>query len=195
MMRTDQSHLARRPDLIERALFLQAANWRDQGQWARIVADLFTAMTLRVPGGRFLMKTPYLGQALGVVIEKRFAPSTAPYVVYGGRKNKTKTASFVDPEQRVVANGGCNLMESFYQRYFDSEFAPQTLQQPVHLAWAVSDRSHYFSHKQGLLEHFRDAEYSEHTRCGHHFDVEEPALNAKLIRDLAARTAASRGMW
>ncbi len=185
---------AKRPDLVERALFLQAANWRDQYRWSRIVADAFTLMTLRVPGGRYLMKTPYLGQALGVAIETKFAPSTAPYVVYRGKKDKAKTASFVEPEQRVVANGGCNLMETFYQRFFDSDFAPRTLEQPVHLAWAVSDRSHFFSDRRGLLEYFRDAEYSEHTRCGHHFDVEEPQLNAKLLRDLASRRSATRAV-
>ncbi len=178
---------AKRSDLVERALFMQAANWRDQRRWSRIVADAFTFMTLRLPGGRFIMKTPYVGQALGVVIEKNFAPNTAPYVVYQGHKDKKKTASFVDPEQRVVANGGCNLMESYYQRFFDSAFTPQALDQPVHLAWAVADRSHMFSNRQGLMAYFRDATYSEHKRCGHHFDVEQPELNAKLIRELASR--------
>ncbi len=178
---------AKRPDLIERALFMQAANWSDQRRWSRIVADAFTFMTLYLPGGRYLMKTPYLGQALGVAIEKRFSPKTAPFVVYRGQKDKAKTASFVDPEQRVVANGGCNLMESYYQRFFDSTFVPRPLDQPVHLAWATSDRSHVFSDRRGLMQYFRDGEYSEHKRCGHHFDVEQPELNAQLVRDLASR--------
>ncbi len=178
----------RRPDLVDRALFLQAASWREQRRWARFVADVFTFVNLGLPGGRFLMRVPGVGQALGRAMEGGFVKRTQPRVVFGGKVRPELVASFVEPAQRAADQGGCNCMPSFYQRYFgERDVVLPVLERPVHLAWAIRDVSHRRTDRRGLVERFPDAVVTEHDACGHHLDMEQPDLLASLVRGLAAR--------
>ena len=163
------------PDLVRRVAVLQTPGWEEERRWARL-------MDFR---GRGWVAKPVMGQFIVAVSQRVIARRWFAKVLAPG----SDKAGFSQASAEAF-DAGCGwALASLVQAYFSAPapiFTP--ISQPSLVIWGEQDKSHHSTHKESVLQYFRDAESLSFHDAGHCPELEQPVLFAQhLVRLIEQR--------
>jgi pimeloyl-ACP methyl ester carboxylesterase len=161
---------ARRPDLVQALILIQAPDWSQETAWARRIDT----------GG--LMRTPFVGQAVMAVGSRAVARRWYASALPRGHAAATATA-FTAPADQALRRGAAFCLASLTQSWFR---AGDPLLPPVHkpavVLWGGADRTHRHSTPDSALRYVPRGLVALDADAGHFPDLERP----ERLRDALA---------
>ena len=167
---------ASRPELVRRVLLIQAPSWEEERLWSRRI-DF---------GGKGLVATPYLGQALVRVLRRRIARRWFDKALAPGRGEP-----FAELAVSAFDNGAAWALASLTQSYFGQPTPTlPALRVPTLALWGGSDRTHQRTDKRSVLSLAPAAAIVRIDSAGHCPELEEPARFCDILQDFLNRSEA-----
>ena len=146
-----------------RVVVLQTPSWEEEKKWARKIDFR----------GRGWVATPYLGQLIVSVSQRRIARRWFAKVLGSGAD-----AAEFSARSAAALDAGCAWgLASLTQAYFSAPapvFSP--IAQPALVILGARDRSHRATDKASVLQYFRDVESISFETSGHSPELEQPRL-------------------
>jgi pimeloyl-ACP methyl ester carboxylesterase len=176
---------AEHPELVERLVLMQAVRWRDMRRFADWAMDRFAFAGVFLPVlGKEIAGTPYLGQMLWAMMERKIARRTHPHVIHRARERPERYHQITDPLYAAYDQGASACFASAYQHYYSGDVTFPVVSQPALVLWATADRGHTQSDPKALLDYAPNARWIAIPDTGHHLDLENPQAIARAIREL-----------
>jgi pimeloyl-ACP methyl ester carboxylesterase len=161
-----------RPDLVRRAILIQAPSWQQESLWARRIDFR----------GAGIVAIPYVGQSVVRAFRTRIARRWFEKALAPGRAHP-----FITVAEAAFAGGASWALGSLVQSYFgDAEPNLRPLRVPTLALWGELDRTHRDTDKRSVLSLAPDAHITTLKTAGHCPELEEPERFCELLNEFLA---------
>lgn len=166
---------ARRPDLVDALVMMQAPAWRDEVAWARRIDS------------RAVIRTPFLGQAAMAVGSRPVARRWYRAALPRGHSAAT-AAAFTSPAEHALRHGAVFCLASLAQAWFGTSAPALTpVGVPAIVLWGGADRTHRLSAGDSALNYLPAGRVWVDPDAGHFPELENPQRLREALHRIVPR--------